>query len=167
MKQGVLGAAVVVAIMFGCYMVSKGLYLGPALNWLILIVYVPFMWWSLSEFAKAKPLVTDFRTMVRAPFLTFVIINLGFYFLMYGLFLYDNELLQTLSSQEVAFLEQELSKGTGDPQRSNQIREQINYLKTNGMQMPLGPTLLQMCMGALGGFGLSAILTYLYQNNQR
>jgi hypothetical protein len=153
--------------MAGAYFVSKSVYLSPAINWGILLAYVPFMWWSLQEFTTTHPQIQDFRGLIRAPFLTFVIINLGFYLLMYGLFLGDGELLQILTTREVSFLENELSSGTGDPQRANKIREQINYLKANGMQMPLGPTLLQMCMGAMGGFGLSAILVYFFQSTRR
>lgn len=167
MKQGVLGAIVVMVVMASSYFFSKTFYLSPALNWGILLLYVPFMWWSLNEFATNNPHINDFRTMLRSPFLTFVVINLGFYLLLYGLFLSDKELLSMLTQRELAFLEKELSNGTGDPQRANQIREQINYLKQNGMQMPLGPTLLQMCMGAMGGFGLSALLVYFYQNSKR
>jgi hypothetical protein len=167
MKQGFLGALVVAGIMFGAYLFSKELYLNTAVNWLILLVYVPFMWWSIQEFAKGVPANLDFRTFLRPPFLTFVLINLGFYLLMYGLFLSDSELLQITAQREIQFFESELAAGTGDPTRSNELREKINYLRTNGMQMPLGHLLLQMCLGAMGGFGLSAILVFMHQSRSK
>ncbi len=166
-KHGVLGSVVVMAVMFTVYLASRSFYLSPILNWGILLLYVPFMWWSLKQFGNENQQINDFRTLLRPPFLTFIIINLGFYLLQYSLFLYDKELLNLLTVKELSFLENELKIGTGDPQRSNQIREQINYLKQHGMQMPLGPTLLQMCMGAVGGFGLSALLVYIYRNSKR
>jgi hypothetical protein len=167
MKYGIFGAIVVVGIMLGAYFFSKELYLNTALNWLILLVYVPFMWLSLQAFAKDLPSGLDFRVFLRPPFLTFVCINLGFYLLMYALFLSDSELLRITSQREIQFFEQELAAGTGDPTRSNELREKLNYLRANGMQMPLGPLLLQMCLGAIGGFGLSAILVFMHQSRSK
>jgi hypothetical protein len=132
------------------------------------LVYLPFMWWAISAYMQGKnAATTNFRDMLRAPFLTFLVINLGFYLLLYSLYLYDPTLLQITTDREIAFFESELARGTGDPQRSNDLREKIQYLKTNGMQVPLGPFMLQMCMGAIGGFGLSALIAYFYQSRSR
>ena len=59
------------------------------------------------------------------------------------------------------------SAGLGDPQEANKIREQIQYLEKDGMSLPLGPVLLQMCLGAIGGFALAAGITALVRSTAR
>ena len=167
MKYGLIGALVVVGVMGGLYLVDKHLYLSPLTNWLILLAYIPFMWWALTDFMAKHPDTTEIRTMIRPGFLTFILINLGFYLLLYSLFLYDKELLAITTNQEIQFFEGEIARGTGDPQKANELREKIQYLQSNGMQVALGPILMQMCTGAIGGFGLSALLAYLFQSRSK
>ena len=61
--------------------------------------------------------------------------------------------------QQMAFLKKQLTDGTGDPEQAAKIREQIQSLEaTKDLKQPLGPVLLQMAIGALGGFALSAVI---------
>jgi hypothetical protein len=167
MKHGIIGAIVVVSVMASIYIANKELYLNPWVNWLILFLYVPYMWLAIRDFMRAHPETKEIRTIIRPAFLTFILINLGFYLLLYGLFLSDQELLQITSSREIQYFENELKQGVGDPQKANELRDQIQYLKTHGMKMPLGHLLLQMCMGAIGGFSLSALMAFMFQSRSK
>jgi hypothetical protein len=167
MKVGLIGGFVVASIMLGIYYLSKEIYLNTYTQWLILLVYLPFMWSSLQSYVVKSDINTDFRALIRAPFLTFILINLGFYLVFYLLFVYDPALLNMTAQKGILFFESELNRGTGDPQQANQLREKIEYLKQNGMQITPGALLLQMCMGAMGGFFLSALLTLMFQSRAR
>ena len=149
------------------YYLDKRFYLHPVLNWGILLAYLPFMWKSAEDHIALSTETVDLRSIIRPAFITFLLISLGFYLLFYSLHLYDKELLQITQENQIRFLEEEISRGVGDPQQANHLRDQIQYLKNQGMSMPLGPVLLQMCVGAIGGFGLSALIAFILQSRNR
>ena len=105
--------------------------------------------------------------MLRTPFVVFLLINLMYWLFYYSLHLADPELLKMETALQVGHLKSQLDAGLGDPQEANKIREQIQYLEKDGMSLPLGPVLLQMCLGAIGGFALAAGITALIRSTAR
>jgi hypothetical protein len=162
LRNGLFGGLAVVAYFTALYWIDKRLFLHPALQWGSLVIYLAFMYRALRQEAQdAAGLRRDFRARVRTPFLVFILINLAYWFFYYGLHLADPALLEMETAIQLDYFRKELAAGTGDPQKSNQLREQIQYLESSGMGLALKDVLLQMAVGAFGGFALAAALTAL------
>lgn len=159
LKYGLLGALAVVVYFFLVYTAKKELFLNPLAQWSSMVLYIALMLKASMDDVAANGSNRDFREIVRTPFTVFVIINLGYWMFYYGLHLADPELLSMELGQQMAFLKKQLTDGTGDPEQAAKIREQIQSLEaTKDLKQPLGPVLLQMAIGALGGFALSAVI---------
>ena len=166
-RYGLLGGVVVVFYFVLLYMARKALFLNAGLQWASLLLYAFFMFRALQADSAAHGRNRPFPLMVRTPFMVFLLINLCYWLFYYSINLADPELLKMQTEAQMAFLQEQLAAGTGDPQQSNALREQIAYLEHNGMSMPLGPVVLQMGMGALGGFALSAAMVAVYRENPK
>jgi len=158
-RYGLLGAAAVVFYFMLLYVAKKEQFLNPALQWASLVIYLLFMWRAAREDCAAHGADRDFREIVRSPFVVFLLINLGYWLFYYGLHLADPSLLHAEMLMEKTGLEAQISAGVGDPEQANRLRERVqelqNLLQSNVAQS-LAPVLTRMCMGALGGFVLSA-----------
>lgn len=156
-KYGLLGAAAVVFYFAIAYTSGKENFLNPVVQWLPMVVYVAMMYRAAGEDVAANGIGRDFRELTRTPFAVFLIINLAYWMFYYGLHLFDNQLLVLQNAQQLAQMKAELTAGTGDPERSNLLRTQIQELENETAQsMPLAPVVLRMAMGAVGGFALAA-----------
>jgi len=158
-RYGLLGAAAVIFYFLLLYVAKKELFLNPWFQWASMGIYVLFMWRTMRDDAAAHGTARDFREMVRAPFVTFLIINLGYWLFYYGLHLYDPSLLYAEMLLEKNNLEAQLTAGAGDPQQANQLRERVQelqHLLQTGVSQSLAPIVTRMGMGAIGGFMLAA-----------
>lgn len=165
LRNGLMGGAAVALYFLLLYTVRKELMLNPWLQWGSMLIYVVFMFQAARQDVAENGAGREFRMKVRTPFLTFLIINLIYWLLYYSLHLYDPSLLQMETAAQMEYLRKQLASGAGDPEVANKLREQIQYLESAGMSMPLGPVILQMCVGALGGFALAAAITVLQRSN--
>jgi hypothetical protein len=157
LKYGLFGALAVFVYFYIIYTVNKELFLNPVAQWSSMVIYIALMLKASLDDVASHGSNRDFREIVRTPFTVFILINLGYWMFYYGLHLADPELLSMELSQQLAFLKKQLTNGTGDPEQAAKIREQIQSLEsTKDLKQPLGPVLLQMAIGALGGFALSA-----------
>jgi hypothetical protein len=101
----------------------------------------------------------DFRALLRTPFIAFLLINLFYWLFYYAIHLADPGLLQMELDMQLAYMKGQLSSGVGDPQQANQLREQVAELEramANPAPQPLGPVVMRMAVGAIGGAALSA-----------
>lgn len=158
-RYGFLGGIAVVLYFTVLYVAKQNLFLSPLIQWGIMAAYLFFMWKAAQEDCTAHGKGRDFREIVRTPFVVFLLINLCYWLFYYGLHLYDPSLLQAEMTLELDMLKQQLAGGLGDPQQANQFRERIQELEKtleNPQPQPLGPVLMRMCVGALGGFALAA-----------
>lgn len=158
-RYGLLGAVAVVFYFLLLYVAQKEQFLSPWLQWASMGIYVLFMARAAREDRSQHGTARDFREMVRPPFVTFLLINLGYWLFYYGLHLYDPSLLYAEMLLEKNALEAQLNAGAGDPQQANQLRERVQelqHLLQTGVTQSLGPVLTRMCMGAIGGFILAA-----------
>ncbi len=164
-----MGGAATIAYFLLFYIFKKELFLSPMIQWASLLIYGLFMYKACEAHVDQSSSDISFREAVRAPFLVFVLINLCYYLFYYALHLYDAELLKMETATQIAYLKGQIQSGLGDPQQTNKIKDQIQYLETNGMSLPLGPIFLQMGMGAMGGFlyaaGLTGLCLWRKQNN--
>ena len=158
-RYGLLGAVAVVFYFLLLYVAKKEQFINPWLQWASMGIYVLFMARAAREDRTQHGTNRDFREMVRAPFVTFLLINLGYWLFYYGLHLADPSMLHAEMLLEKTTLEGQLNAGAGDPQQANQLRERVQELQhflQTGATQSLGPILTRMCIGALGGFALSA-----------
>ena len=155
-RYGLSGGIVVIFYYALLYFAKKDLFLHPWLQWAGMAIYLLFMYRAAKEDCAEFGTQRDFRAILRTPFVAFLLINLLYWLFYYSLHLADPALLQMEAAVQVKYLKDQLAAGTGDPQQSNQLREQIQYLEQSGMALPLGHVVLRMGLGALGGFGLSA-----------
>lgn len=168
-RYGFLGGAVVAFYFALLYVAKQDLFLSPLLQWGSMVIYLFFMWRASQEDCDANGTKRDFREVVRTPFVAFLLINLCYWLFYYGLHLYDPGLLQVEMGLELDMLKAQLSEGLGDPEQANKFRERIQELEKtmqNPQPQPLGPVIMRMCVGALGGFGLAAGVAALVRNQK-
>jgi hypothetical protein len=164
-RYGVLGAIAITLYLIGAYNVnpqffvrSLPIYWGP-----LLLIFAPLMYKALNEKPDSEP---DFREEVRTPFLCFVLINIAYWLVQYGLHLYDPELTRMELGEQLAYTRQQLTAGTGDPQLMNQLRDDAAKIEQEIKQpsVPLGPFVVFMALWKILGFGLSAALVFIHRS---
>ncbi|MCW5921157.1 MAG: DUF4199 family protein [Saprospiraceae bacterium] len=155
-RYGLLGGMVVVFFFVMLYIVKKDYLLNIWLYWGSLVFYLLFMWQAAKEDCAEKGVARDFRDIIRTPFTVFLLVNLLFWLCWYTLHLADPELLRMETQLQLDYLQKQLDAGPGDPQRANQLREQIQTIEKEGVSLTMGTVFMQMGIGALGGFLLAA-----------
>lgn len=155
-RYGLLGGITVVFYFTILYFVSKELFLNTWLYWGSTAIYLVFMWQAAGEDCGEKGIVRDFREILRIPFIVFLLINLFFWLFWYTLHLADPELLKMEAAMKMDYMQKQLAGGPGDPQQANQLRDQIQVLEKEGLNLTMGVVFVQMGFGALGGFLLAA-----------
>ncbi|MBC7775896.1 MAG: DUF4199 family protein [Phycisphaerae bacterium] len=166
-RYGFLGGVVVIFYFTLLYVAKQNLFLSPLFQWGSMVFYLFFMWKATVDDALIHDVRRDFREVVRTPFVTFLLINLCYWLFYYGLHLYDPSLLQAEMNLELDMLKSQLSAGLGDPEQANKFRERIQDLEKiiqSPQPQPLGPVMMRMCVGAIGGFALAAGVAALVRN---
>ncbi len=166
-RYGLLGGGAVILYFLLLYTVRKELFLNPWLQWASLLIYLGCMYRAAQEETALNGFQRDFRTMVRTPFIVFLLINIVYWLFYYALHLADPELLRMETAMDLAFKKQQLAGGLGDPQQANQLREQIMALEREASQpamQPLGPIIFRLAIGSIGGFILAASVTALVRS---
>jgi hypothetical protein len=160
-KYSIAGAAVVIAFYLGIYSYNKAEFLSPWVQWSPMVVYLVCMYLASGADCARFGVERDFREMVRAPFIVFLLINLGYWLFYYGLHLYDSSLTVMELDGQIQMLQQQIQAGTGDPTTANDMRQQLVELEKMKQHpvTPLGPILFRMALGSLGGFALAAGIT--------
>lgn len=162
-RYGLLGGLVVVGYFLLLYVVNKTMFLDSGLQWGSLGIYGLFMYQAARQDCAQNGRNREFRTLVRVPFMAFLLINLCYWLFYYSLHLADPTLLQMETAAQLAYLKAQITAGTGDPQQANTLREQIAYLEQHGMSLPLGPVFMQMGLGALGGFAMASVVALIHR----
>jgi hypothetical protein len=164
LRYGALGGLAVVLYFLLFYFANKSLFIHPGVQWASMAIYIACMYQATREDMAANGAEREFRLLTRTPFLVFILINLAYWLFYYSLHLADPELLAMETQAQLQALQAQVAAGVGDPDQANQIREQIQYLQKEGMTMTMGPVLMQMAMGAIGGFALAAAIALLLKN---
>lgn len=157
-RYGIIGGIAVVFYFLIAYIAGKALFINPWVQWASMVIYLIMMYKAAQDDGIINGYSRDFRTILRTPFIVFLIINLFYWLFFYGLHLYDAELLQIETAEQIQHIKTQLSAGTGDPQQANNLREQLQFLENSGTSMPVGPVFMRMALGAIGGFGISAAI---------
>jgi hypothetical protein len=166
-RYGLLGGVAVVLFFGLMYAVRKELFLNPWIQWGSLILYLVFMYQAAREDVAQNGAGREFREIVRTPFVVFILINLGYWLFFYGIHLADKSLIVMELDKIIQMTQQQISDGTGDPARANDLRLQVaefEKMRANPIE-PLGPVLAQMAKGALGGFALAAGIAALLRRD--
>ena len=158
-RYGLLGGVAVVFYFALLYFSRKELFLHPGLQWASLLIYLLCMYRAARKDVALHSSQRDFRTVIRTPFIVFLLINIAYWLFYYALHLADPALLQMETALDLAFKKQQLTAGLGDPQQANQLREQIMALEREASQpqiQPVGPIVFRLAIGSIGGFLLAA-----------
>lgn len=169
-RYGFWGGIVVIFYFLILYFAKQNLFLSPLLQWGSMVFYLFFMWQACKEDCDVNGTERDFRDIIRTPFMAFLLINLCYWLFYYGLHLYDPSLLQTEMGLELDMLKKQLAEGLGDPEQSNKFRERIQEIERvlqSPQHQPLGPVMMRMSVGAIGGFGLAAGVAALVRRRKR
>ena len=169
LKYGVYGALVIIVYLLGLYFVDNKLMVnGFVTYWLPLVFLMPPLMYKACLDELRQNGAKDFRETLRTPFLVFAIANVAFWLSLYGLHLADPNITRMELSQQLAYAQDQLKQGMGDPQQMNQVRQQVNDIQAemNHIQQPLGPYLFSMMIWMLLGFGISAGVTAIVRAKQ-
>lgn len=168
-RYGLLGGVAVVCYFALLYFIKKEWFLNVWLYWASMGIYLLLMWRAAKEDCAEKGVSRDFREILRTPFVVFLLVNLFFWLFYYALHLADPSLLQMEMAMELNGLKAQIEAGTGDPQQANILRERIAELEKlvqSPQIQPLGPILTRMCIGALGGFAISAAIAVILRSGR-
>lgn len=152
------------------YFSRKELFFNPWLQWTSLLIYLLCMYRAAREDVALHSGQRDFRTVIRTPFIVFLLINIAYWLFYYALHLADPALLQMETALDLAFKKQQLAAGLGDPQQANQLREQILALEREANQpqvQPVGPIIFRLAIGSIGGFLLAAGVAALVRPGEK
>ena len=147
---GLIAGAISIAISSFLYVTKPDMYVGSITRTLLEIgVYLPFMYMSARHAARAA---TDFKHILRAAFVTFLVANLlahGMEYYMYNY--YDLKLADFQKDMWVKiFVQKDI---TNYKQAVDNVRE--------GSYHTIGQTVRTYAKAAIAGFGFSALMTYI------
>jgi hypothetical protein len=160
LKNSVLAAALVVGYFLLFYILDKKLFMNPAVSWGSMVIYLAFMWKAETEERTAFGGKIDFKSALRVGFLVFLMANIAYWLFFYGVCLFDHEITDNFKNQRLSDIQQQISRGTGDPQLSNDLRKEADEIRKMGFQIGIGDVLLRLSMGTVGGFFLAAVLAF-------
>ncbi len=169
-RYGLLGGVAVVFYFALLYFLRPELFLNVWLQYASLLIYLLFMYRAAREDVALHGSQRDFRTIVRTPFIVFMLINVAYWVFYYALHLADPGLLQMELALKLTMLKEQLAAGLGDPQQANQLREEILSLERQASQsqvQPLAPILQRLAIGSLGGFILAAGIAALVRSGDQ
>jgi hypothetical protein len=160
LQNGLLGGLVVVLYFALLYGIGREAFIHTGWQWASIVFYLFFMYRAAQADDAQHGAGREFRHQVRAPFAVFILINLAYWLFYYGLHLADPELVRLELLVQKESIEAQLSRGAGDPQEANRLRQGLTELHKaleNPVQ-PLGPVLMRFGVGAIGGFVLAAFI---------
>ena len=158
-KYGIIGGLAVVFYFAIFWQLDKAWFIHPGVQWSSLAIYIACMYKAAQDDYAQHGIARDFRALLREPFIAFLLINLCYWLFYYAIHLADPGLLQMEFNMQLAYLKEQLTSGVGDPQQANQLREQIGELEramARPAPQPLGPVVMRMAVGAIGGAALAA-----------
>ncbi len=159
LQNGLFGGLAVVLYFLALYGIGREKFVNVWWQWASLGLYLLFMYRAARTDEALHGSGRAFRQRVRAPFAVFILVNLAYWLFYYGLHLADPELVRLELVLQKEATAAQLSRGTGDPQLADQLRQRIGELEraiAHPVQ-PLGPILVRLGIGALGGFVLAAL----------
>lgn len=167
-RYGLLGAVTVVFYFAILYAVNRELFLSPGLQWASMLIYLGFMYKAALDDCALNGANRDFRMIVRTPFVVFLLVNLGYWLFYYAIHLADNGLIVMELERKIVYLQEQMN-AANDPVQRNDLMKQISEFRNYQAQpiQPLGPVLVQMMQGAIGGFALAAGIAALMRSKDQ
>jgi Protein of unknown function (DUF4199) len=160
LKNGTLAAALVVGYFILFYFLDKKLFMNPIVSWGSMVIYLAFMWKGETEERVAFGGKIDFKSALRVGFLVFLVANIAYWLMFYGICLFDKEVTDNFKNFRLTEIQQQITKGTGDPALSNDLRKEADEIRKMGFQIGIGDVLLRLSMGSIGGFLLAAAIAF-------
>jgi hypothetical protein len=169
--KGLLAGVAVVAYTFAVYSFKKEYLFTGTFYFSSLLIYAVFMYWAASQTAKesfAQPVYAvnpeqdevqdtqnegDFRGTLRSAFGVFLIANALYYLFDYWLFNYFDPYMNQIQAEAAI----EMFRASTPLEEMQKLSENIRNSNIHNVKS----LLFQFGKGAIGGFGLSVVLTFL------
>jgi hypothetical protein len=174
---GILAGLAVVAYTFALYSFQPNSLFTGSFYFSSLLIYAVFMYWAAAKAAKtsfATPVLTnnpadetekpeenegDFRGTLRAAFGVFLLANACYYAFDYWLYNSFDPLMQKMQAEAAI----EMYRATTPIAEMDKLADNIRTATIHNVKS----LLTQFGKGAIGGFGLSVILTFFALRNNK
>lgn len=158
LRYGIVAGVLVVLYFFILYLLRPTLMLAPWAQWTSLVLYVVFMWYALRQQSPTTHEPT-FQQRLQQAFLVFIIANIIYYIFYYVLYNYIEPNMSELHRQrDLIALKAMHTRHLLNDEDYAQMEQSI---RTSDYAVALRTVLFGVARGAIGGFLLAFLLTFV------
>ena len=154
-KNGILAGVAAIGYVSLFYYIKKDLIFSATYTFSSLVIYLIFMFQAVKTLGKE-----DFRTVLRTAFGVFILANVVYYAFDYVLFNYIDKSLGILQKDVMIGY---YSAGAKSVQEQNQLYESIQNADFHNFK----GISFNFAKGAIGGFGLAILVSYLIKRREQ
>lgn len=154
-KNGIIAGVVAIGYVLLFYYIRKEWIFTAGYTFSSLLIYLFFMYQAAKDLGKE-----DFRIVLRIAFGVFVLANTLYYAFDYVLF---NQIDPSLAILQKNVMINYYSSGAKSVQEQNQMYESIQNADFHNIK----GIAFNFAKGAIGGFGLSILITYLIKRKEQ
>jgi Protein of unknown function (DUF4199) len=148
-KYGIMAGLAVVGYFLLFYSINKTMMLGPSAQLPSYLIYLGFMFWAAKQYSHL-----DFKDILKVAFGVFVLTNLCYYVFDYYLFNVMDKALGDIQKD----LMLDYFEGAAKSVEEASLRTQNIQ---NGDYHSLKSLIFAYAKGAIGGFGMAILVSYL------
>lgn len=154
-KNGIIAGVAAIGYVLLFYYTRKELIFSALYTFSSLVIYIYFMYQAAKMVVKE-----DFNIVLRTAFAVFVIANAVYYCFDYALFnIIDTSLVDIQKDQMIEYYATEAKS----VEEQNQVTQGIKDADYHGFK----GISFSFAKGAIGGFGLSILITYLLKRSEK
>ncbi len=154
-KNGIIAGVVAIGYVLLFYYTKKDLIFSATYTFSSLVIYLIFMYQAVKTLGKE-----DFKTVLRTAFGVFIVANVVYYAFDYLLFNYIDKSLGLLQKDIMIGY---YSAGAKSVQEQNQLQESIQNADFHNFK----GISFNFAKGAIGGFGLAILISYLIKRREQ
>ena len=154
-KNGIIAGVAAIGYVLLFYYTKKDLIFSATYTFSSLVIYLIFMYQAVKTLGKE-----DFRTVLRTAFSVFILANVVYYAFDYVLFNYIDKSLGNLQKDVMIGY---YSAGAKSVQEQNQLQESIQNADFHNFK----GISFNFAKGAIGGFGLAILISYLIKRREQ
>ena len=148
-KNGIIAGVATIGYVLLFYYTGKERLFTATFTFSSILIYVYFMYSAANNVAKE-----EFKTVLRAAFAVFILANLIYYTFDFMLF---NVIDKSLAEVQKDVMIQYYAERAKEVEEQNLIRQGIQ----DGQFHSIKGTFFSFAKGAIGGFGLAVLITFL------
>ncbi len=154
-KNGIIAGVAAIGYVLLFYYIKKDLIFSATYTFSSLVIYLIFMYQAVKTLGKE-----DFKTVLRTAFGVFVLANVIYYAFDYVLF---NIIDKSLADIQKGIMIQYYSAGAKSVTEQNELNLSIENAQFHNVK---GIT-FNFAKGAIGGFGLAILVSYLIKRREQ